>query len=78
MWIELDRTHEDGRQITTSLKLPEMDEPVEFSENGKANVSAEIGELLTNEVESIEPSETDDDEEKTDDEEETIDDGTTY
>lgn len=53
MWIETTRFHDDGRPVTKSLKLPEMSEAVTFSENGKANVSAEVGEYLINEVESI-------------------------
>lgn len=39
MWIQ-------AREGTEQLKLPEMEEPVEFSENGTAQVTKEVGKYL--------------------------------
>lgn len=53
MWIESTNVTDDGRPVTRRIKLPELDEPVEFTDNGKAQVDAETGELLVREVDSI-------------------------
>lgn len=53
MWIKHDRFHDDGRLVVKAIKLPEMDEKVRFSSNGTAQVSADVGELLTDRVDSI-------------------------
>lgn len=44
---------------TRSLKLPWMDEPVEFASTGTAQVSQDVGERLVDELEAIEPMEDD-------------------
>lgn len=54
MWIEHNRFHDDGRPKLKALKLPEMDEKVEFSSNGKSQVTSDVADLLTERVESIE------------------------
>jgi len=54
MWIKCNNPH------TVSVKLPWMDDgPVEFSSTGTAQVSAEVGERLADEIDAIKPTETD-------------------
>lgn len=53
MWIETENTKADGTAVTQRISLPDLDEPVEFNENGKAQVTADVGELLIREVDSI-------------------------
>jgi len=52
MWIKCTN---DG---TASIKLPWVDGPVSFSEAGTAQVPAEVGERLVEEIDAIEPTET--------------------
>jgi len=51
MWIKC------TNQQTRSLSLPFMDEPVDFSSTGAAQVSADLGERLVDEIDAIEPTE---------------------
>lgn len=53
MWIETTNTNDDGQPVTTRLTIPELDEYVEFSETGKAQVSKDVGEILVREIDSI-------------------------
>lgn len=52
MWIEI------NNEGTQSLKLPWMDEPVEFNDSRSAQVDAEVGEQLANEIDLIEIKDT--------------------
>lgn len=45
------KTKRDG---TRRLSIPEIDDPVEFSEKGIARVPEEVGEILIEELEAIE------------------------
>lgn len=47
MWIQTDNPQ------TQSLKRPFMDSPVEFSDNGTAQVDADVGEQLVEELDAI-------------------------
>jgi hypothetical protein len=47
MWIETQN------QATKRIKIPDIDESVTFSENGKAQVSKTVGEVLIQEVDTI-------------------------
>lgn len=47
MWIQTDS------DATRSLKLPWMDEPVEFNDSGSAQVRQEVGEKLVEQVDAI-------------------------
>lgn len=51
MWITIDNEH------TRRLKRPWMDEPVEFSDNGTAQVQREVGERLCEELAAVHPKE---------------------
>jgi len=46
MWIEIATN-------TKQLKTEEMDEAVTFNDNGSAQVTEDVGELLTNNFETI-------------------------
>lgn len=46
MWIQIDTP-------TRRLKTPFMDSPIEFSENGTAQVSSEVGDRLTSELDAV-------------------------
>lgn len=46
MWIQTDKP-------TQKLKIPALDEPVEFSEQGTAQVSQEVGESLIDQFDAI-------------------------
>jgi len=52
MWLEI------NNEATQSLKLPWMDEPIEFNDSRSAQVDAEVGEQLANEIELIEIKDT--------------------
>jgi len=45
---------------TQSLKRPWMDEPIEFASTGTAQVEQSVGERLVDELDAIEPYESDD------------------
>lgn len=53
MWIETTNRREDGTLVVPSFKEPWMDSPVEFNDNGKAQVSKEVGERLLDERDDI-------------------------
>lgn len=61
MWIEFTRKFEDGRPQVESLKPPGLDEPVEFNENGKANVSNDVGRYMVDYYPDVEASSSFDD-----------------
>ena len=44
---------QNNNDATESLKLPWMDEPVEFASTGTAQVTKEVGEKLVEQVDSI-------------------------
>lgn len=44
---------------TQSLKRPWMDEPVEFASTGTAQAPSDVGERLVDELDAIEPYDTD-------------------
>jgi len=46
MWIEIETS-------TKRLVIPEVDEPIEFSENGTAQVSKDAGEQLIDNYDTI-------------------------
>jgi hypothetical protein len=52
MWLEI------NNEATQSLKLPWMDEPIEFNDSRSAQVDAEVGEQLANEIDLIEIKDT--------------------
>lgn len=54
MWIQVTNTDSAGNPVTRRLRHPSVDEDVEFSENGKAQVTAEVGEQLVEQVPAIE------------------------
>lgn len=54
MWIQCNRTHDDGRLITTSLKTEYMDESVDFSDEGTVQVTKDVGEQLIEDFDFIE------------------------
>lgn len=58
MWIQTTNTDSDGSPVTTRLTPPFADEPIEFSANGRAQVTREVGEQLVAEYESIVRSDT--------------------
>lgn len=60
--MRIECTHD----ATESLKLPWMDEPVEFASTGTAQVPSEVGERLVDELDVIEPYNDDDDSEDPD------------
>lgn len=68
MWIEVTNS------ATRALKIPEIDEKVEFSDNGKAQVSKQVGRALVREVDAVVEAGSSDDEqddqESTDEEDE--------
>lgn len=57
MWIKLTNSDSDGNPVTRRLKTAGIDEFVEFSENGKAQVTKDVGELLTEQVNAVVPVE---------------------
>lgn len=59
MWIKTTRRTSDGRPVTRRLKSPDMDDTVEFTDTGTAQVPADVGEYLVNEYEHIVPSDSD-------------------
>lgn len=61
MWIETTNTDSAGAPVTSRLKPPFLDEPVAFTENGKAQVTAEVGEQLCEHYDSVAPVDADDD-----------------
>jgi hypothetical protein len=65
MWIKMDREAHFGNHI----KIPEIGEPVEFSENGKANVTEQVADLLSSNIENINKVEKNKDETKNDNDE---------
>lgn len=56
MWIHC------TNPATRRLRRPWMDEPVEFNDSGNAQVPADVGERLVDELDAIEPKEEDDNE----------------
>lgn len=57
MWIQSNHEPHFGNHI----KIQQIDEPVHFSENGKANVKEQIAKILCDEIDVIEQCETEDD-----------------
>lgn len=45
---------------TRSLRRPYMDEPIEFSDNGLAQVSSDVGEQLVEDLDAVEVHEPED------------------
>lgn len=52
MWIQTDKDN-----LVSLFNTEYMDEPVEFSENGTANVSEDVAEQLIDNYDSITPTE---------------------
>lgn len=59
MWIRTNNTDSAGEPVLSRIKVPGSDEYVEFSANGKAQVTSEVGEQLVKQVSSIVPVEDD-------------------
>jgi hypothetical protein len=53
MWIQTTNTDSDGQPVTRRLSPPGIDETVEFSANGKAQVTSDVGEQLIEHVDSV-------------------------
>lgn len=66
MWIRTTNTDSDGEPVTERLDRPEFSKPIEFSDNGKANVAREDGERAVAVYDSVEPVSDDTDDENGD------------
>jgi hypothetical protein len=62
MWVETNNTDSAGNPVTSRLKPPFLDRPVVFSDNGKAQVTGEIGEQLCEHYPTVVPAGTSGDE----------------
>lgn len=70
MWIETTNVDSDGNPVTRRVSTPDTDGYVEFTENGKAQVTADVGEQLIDHYETIravDASDGEDDEDTTSD-----------
>lgn len=63
MYIEIKNTN------TSKVKIPAIDEPVEFNKNGIARVQEDVGKKLIEELDSVKERSNDEDEEEDEDSE---------
>lgn len=52
-WIETSNTHQNGEPVTRKIKIPTMDRAIWMTDNGYAEVSDNVADILANNINSI-------------------------